>query len=219
MLYDCLWVLYVAWITGLLSDNDMNFNYTTDMVSYYPWFLRKRAWTMYLISGVVVQEWWYMYRYAISLFYDCYTRNGLHLTELNHLQTTTQPPIASNTCSTVTLLGVGKKSLNNIPHQWCSDPMRMIHVWICYSTVLLVLYEAWIISDRGETPHRPQYDIQLYPGHAQLLTWPSEKRAWTMYLISGVVVQGKSYMYGCAILLFYEWYMRHGLLHSCQTTA
>ena len=37
-----------------------------------------------------------------------------------------------------------------------------------------------------------------------------EPRAWTMYHIRGVVVQGWWYMYGYSILLFYQCYMRYG---------
>ena len=40
-----------------------------------PWFLEKWAWTMYISSGVVVHAWWYMYRYAIPLFYEYYMRH------------------------------------------------------------------------------------------------------------------------------------------------
>ena len=227
---------------------------------------------MYLISGVVVQGWQYMYGCAIPLFYMCYSRHRL----LHSCQTTTWPFTTPRTWSAVTL-GFREKSLNNVPHQRCSCPRMMIHVWLCYPTVLWELYEVWITSDRGESPHRPQHDIQLHSGHAQLLLWffgekglnnvphqwgsdsrmmihvwiyyPTvlcvfygacitydrvnhltnksmtsnytkdmlscytefwKQRAWTMYLISGVVVQECWYMYGYAIPLFYECYMRHG---------
>ena len=62
----------------------------------------------------------------------------------------------------------------------------------------------------GGSPHIPHHDFQLHPRHAQLLPWFSDLGAWTMALNSSVVVQGWWYMYGHAIPLFYESYMRHG---------
>ena len=53
----------------------------------------------------------------------------------------------------------GKMSLYNVPHQWCSGPRKMIMVWICYLTVLCVLYEAWTTYDRGESPITPQSTV------------------------------------------------------------
>ena len=102
------------------------------------------------------------------------------------------------------------KSLNQAPHQWCSGTMIMTHVWICYPTVIWVLYEAWTISDRGGSPHTPLDDLQLHLRHAQLLPRFSKSRSWTVDLSSIVVVQGCSRMYGYAIPLLYECYMRHG---------
>ena len=103
------------------------------------------------------------------------------------------------------------KSLNNVPHQWCSGPRMLIHVWICYSTVLWVLYETWTTYDRGESPHRPHHNSNYTKNMLSCYTAGFQKqRAWIMYLISGVVVQGCWYMYGYAILLYYECYMRYG---------
>ena len=70
-------------------------------------------------------------------------------------QTTSLPPTTPRTCSAVTLFFWGGKSLYNVPHQWCSGPMKMTQVWICYPTVIWVLYKAWTTYGRGESPHRP----------------------------------------------------------------
>jgi hypothetical protein len=91
-------------------------------------------------------------------------------------------------------------------------PRLMIYVWICYPTVLWVLYEAWTMSDRGGSPHRPRHDIQIHPWHTQPWPWISEDpRAWTMILIIGIVVQGWWRMYRYGIPLFDECYMKHEL--------
>ena len=74
------------------------------------------------------------------------------------------------TCSAV-ILGFVTKSLNHGRHQWCSGPRMMIQVGICYTTVIWVLYEACTTSDRDRSPHRPLYNLELHPRHAQLLPW------------------------------------------------
>ena len=128
------------------------------------------------------------------------------------------------TCSDVTVV-FGKKSLNNVPHLWYSGVtlfMRVIwvmdHLWQddgtsmdVISHCLWVLYEAWTMSDRGESPHIPMNDLQLHPWHAQLLPWFSIPGAWTMHLVSTAVVKGWWYMYVYAITLFHECCMMHGL--------
>ena len=59
----------------------------------------------------------------------------------------------------------------------------MIQVLIYYSTHLWVLYEAWITSWRGGSPHSQQYDLfQLYPSHDHLLHWLWDPKSWTIYL-------------------------------------
>ena len=68
--------------------------------------------------------------------------------------------------------------------------------------------------DRGGSPPRPHHDLQLHPRHAQLLPWISEPRAWTMDLISGIVVQWWWCRYGYGIPPYHEYHMRHG---SCLT--
>ena len=116
------------------------------------------------------------------------------------------PPTMPNESSPVTLV-LSPTSLNHAPHQCCSDPMMMVHVRICYLTVLLVLYGACTTSDKGESPHIPQHDLQLHPGHTQLLPWFSDKRDCMIYLMSPIVAQGRWCRCGYAIPLFYEcWY-------------
>ena len=100
-------------------------------------------------------------------------------------------------------------NLNHGPHQWSSGLGMMPQAWIYYPTVWWVLYESWTTSDsRGGSPHIPWHDHKLNTRHTQLLSWILEPRAWTMDLISGVVVQWWWGTYGYAIPLFYECYMR-----------
>ena len=123
-------------------------------------------------------------------------------------QTTSWPPSTPQIWSSVTLV-VGSKSLNHLPRQCCSGPRMMLDVWIYYHTYLWVLYEPWTMSDRGGSRHRSHYDLHHHLRHSQMWPWFSEPWGWTMFLISGVVVQGWWCRYGCAISLFYESYMRH----------
>ena len=124
-------------------------------------------------------------------------------------QTTPWLPTTPLTCSAITLI-YRQKFLHNVTHQWCSGPRKMVLLWISYPTFLWVLHELWTTSDWGGSPNRPQHDVQLYQRHAQLLPWLAERRAWTMYISSCVVVQRWWYMYGYAILLVYECCMMHG---------
>ena len=129
-------------------------------------------------------------------------------------QTMIWPWTSPQTCSAVTLdIGTNRLKIQG-PHQWCSGsgPRMMIPGWIWYASILLVLYETWTMSDRGESSHRPPHDLQLHPRHTQLLPWILEEpRAWTMLLISGVVVHGWWHRYGYAIAPLYECSMRHGI--------
>ena len=59
----------------------------------------------------------------------------------------------------------------------------MIHVRIGYVTCLWVLYVVWATPGRGGSPHRPKYDLQLHPRHAQLfccLLEDQELEPWTL---------------------------------------
>ena len=106
----------------------------------------------------------------------------------NTPQTTTWPQTTPQTRSDVPL-DIIPKSLNNDHHQWYSGLRMMTQVWICYPTISWMLYESWSTSDRGGSPHRPPHDHKLHTRNAQLLPWILYPRAWTMILISGVVVQ------------------------------
>ena len=83
-------------------------------------------------------------------------------------QITTWPQTTPRTCSAVTL-DIGTKIMKHGPHQWCSGPMMMMQVWICYPTILGV----WTASDMGGSPHRLHHmtinytpDIlSCYPGY------------------------------------------------------
>ena len=122
------------------------------------------------------------------------------------LQTTTCPQTTPQTCSVVTL-DIGRKSLNNYPHQWCSGPRTMTQVWIWYLTISWVLYVSWSMSTRSGSPYRQLHDHKPHPRHDQLLPWKLETRAWIMDLISGVVVQRWWYSYVYGIPPFHECYM------------
>ena len=157
-----------------------------------PWVSELRTWTMDLVSGVVVQGWWCRYVCAIPPLATIMWVMNYIWQGCNTPQTTAWPQNTPQIRLAVTL-DIGIKSLNHIPHQWCSGPRMMIPVWTCYPTIILVLYKACTTSDRGGSPNRPQYDFQLHPRHTQLLPWTLEQIvSSTMYLVSGVfiVVQG-----------------------------
>ena len=163
---------------------------------------------MDLISGVVVQGWWYMYRYAIPVFYGCYMR-AWTIPDRGRSSHRPQHDLQPHPRHAQLL-------------SWFSEPRRTwtMHLisgivvqrqWYMYGYVVPLFYEcymrAWIMPNRGGSPYRPQH----HPRHAQLLLRFSESRVWTIYLIIGVVIQGWWYMYhGYAIPLFYVCYMRHG---------
>jgi len=106
-------------------------------------------------------------------------------------------------------LNIGTKSLDHGPRHWYWGPRTITQVWKCYPTISWVLYEECNTSNGCRSPPRLQYDHKLHPGHNQLLPWILEPRAWTMDLISGIVVQGWWCMYGYGIPLFHECYMSH----------
>lgn len=132
-----------------------------------------------------------MYGYAIPLLCECYMGHGLHLTEVGNpyiphhdLQLS---PRHAQLLRCFTLL-LGTKSLNHAPQQWHSDPRRMIHVRICYLTVLLISHEARTTSDRGGKPHTSPQDLQLHPRHDHLLHRFLEPRALTLHHSGDIVV-------------------------------
>ena len=142
--------------------------------------LETRAWTMDLISCVVVQHEDTCMDMISHCLWECYEactmsdRGGSpHISPYDfQLQT--------RICSDV-MKSFLAKSLNYRPCQWCSGQMMMIPVWTCYPTVIWVVYmRQGAMSDRGGPPHRPQYDFQLHPGHAQLLPWILEQGAWNI---------------------------------------
>ena len=169
----------------------------------------EKSWSFYLISGIVVQGQWCRYEYTIPLFNEYYMRYGPRLTGVTH---PTEHTMTSNyTPDMISCYqDVGPKRKIHPPHQWYRCPMTVIYFWVCYPSILWVLYEAWATSDRGGSPHILLNDLQLHSWHHQLLTWFLVPRAWTMHLISYIVVQGWWYMYVYAPPLFYECYMRHG---------
>ena len=118
-----------------------------------PCILEPRAWTMYFISGFVVQRWWYLYGYAIRLFCECVMMHGQHLIWLGN-------PRGDSMTSNYTLdmfrgfVAFWNQELEPCIHQWGNSPRSMRNVWICYHTVLYVFYKAWTTFDRGGYPHR-----------------------------------------------------------------
>ena len=67
------------------------------------------------------------------------------------------------------------------------------------------------MSNMDVSPHRPRHDLQLHPGHDQLLPWILESRAWTMDLVGSVVGHVWRHSYGHGIPTFYECYVSHEL--------
>ena len=143
------------------------------MIRCYPgcWNQEFEPCTSSVISGVVVQGWWVRYEYAIPLCYYCYMRYGPHLTEVDH-------PTADRPHHDLQL---HHKHAQMLP--WFSEPRAWtIHLtndvvvqgwWHMYGyTIPLfwVLYEAWITSDRGGSPHSWRHDVKLYPRHTQVVT-------------------------------------------------
>ena len=91
LFYECYMSMrYRPNLTGVdrPTANSMMPNYTTDMLRPLPWFSDSRAWTMYLISGVVVQWWRHLYGCTVPLFYECYVRHVPCLTGVDHQKTT-----------------------------------------------------------------------------------------------------------------------------------
>ena len=111
-------------------------NYVPDMITCYPGYRNEELEPFNSISGIVVQEWWYMYWYAIIRFYECYMRDGSRLIggvsphrprhhlrlHLRHAQLLPFDLVIS-------------KSLNYVPHQWCSGPRMMAQVCVLCPTV------------------------------------------------------------------------------------
>ena len=85
----------------------------------------------------------------------------------------------------------------------------MIRVWICYHTVLWLLFQACTILDRNNSPHRPHHELQLHPRYAKMRPWFWDPRYWTMHIISWRVGERWCYMYGYDVQLFYEYHTRH----------
>ena len=94
--------------------------------------------------------------------------------------TTISPPTTPQTCSAVTL-DIRTKSMDLI-----SGVRIMTHVWICCPIVLWVYYmryrphlmgvdqptnHSMTSNYTSGSPHRQQYQLQLYPIDAQLLPW------------------------------------------------
>ena len=78
------------------TDHCMTSNYTpASMLSCYPGFHNQEVEPCTSISGVVVQEWWYMYEYALSLSYECYLKYILCLPGVD-CHTDTDHNITSN---------------------------------------------------------------------------------------------------------------------------
>ena len=153
----------------------MTSNYTPDMLSCYPeyWNEELELWSP------SIMEWSKDNYLDIDMLSHCFMSD---IWVIDYVwqrwippQTIAWPPTVPQTYSAVVTLNIGtKKNLNHGPHQWCSGLRTMMQVWICYPTVIWVLYESWTTSDRGGSPHRPQHNHKLYPRHTQLLPWKLE---------------------------------------------
>ena len=167
MLYE---VLTKSDRCGSPTDHSIKFYCNQDMLRCCPGIVGwLRAWTMHIISGIVVQGWWYIYEYDIRLFHENYKRYGPRMIwvdlPIDHCMTSNYNSDMLNCYP-----GFQNPELDHIPHQWCCGSRMMTKVlWICYHTIWWVLYETWTMSDSGGLPHRPLYDFQLHLRHTQLL--------------------------------------------------
>ena len=176
---------------------------------------------MYIISDILVQEWWHRYGYTSPLFFQYYIRHGPFLTgvddSIDHIITSNYTTYLffcvlyeawtaydkgelphrpqhhlqlHQKHDQMFTLVLRIQSWNRIPYQWYSGPRLMTHVWICHPTVLWGGFDAWTTPDRGGLPHRQQHHLQLHLRQGQMLPWFLYYWAWSIYLISGIVIQG-----------------------------
>ena len=89
-----------------------------------------------------------------------------------------------------------------------SGPRIMIHVWICYPTVLWVLYEGMYHVWQGRMTPQSIISPPTTPKTCSAVTLVIGTKS--MDIIIGLVVQGWWHGYGYAVPLFYECYMRYG---------
>ena len=193
-------MLYEAWTT---SDRGGSFPIPSHNHKLHPgytqlltWILEPGAWTMDLISGVVVQWCWCRYGYSIPPFHECFMRHGPHLIGVDH--PTDHHMITNYTLDTLSCypgywntgflelwsssLVLGSKDNNPdmymISYHSISVIWGMKYVWLGWITPQTTiwpqttpLYELLTIFDRDGPPPRPPHDLQLNPRHTQLLPW------------------------------------------------
>ena len=151
-----IWGIGHVW-QGLITPQTTAWPPTTPQIcsAVFFWILEPRAGTMHLIIGIVVQEWWHRYGYSIPLLYECYMSVSWGMAHIWHgwitPYITIWPPTSHHTSSPVTQI-FGTNNLNHAPHQWCSSPRMMVQVWICYPTVIWVVYDAFITSYISGSP-------------------------------------------------------------------
>ena len=92
-----------------------------------------------------------MYGYSVPPFSECYTRNEQYLTGVE------SPMYHSMTSNYAQVVHKFLKLIPQIMHLISSVVVQGVCIY--QSTVLGVLYEAQIMSDRGGQPHRQQYDL------------------------------------------------------------
>ena len=174
MLSYCLMSVFETWITydgtgrGDTPRHDLQLHPRNAQLIYY--VLWSRAWTMYIIIGVVIQVWWYLYVFDIQPFYECYMRHGSCLTGLDHL---IDHGMTSNYIPDI--LNCYPRYMNQELEPWASSVVQWSRDDITCMDILLhhvmSVYEAWTTSDRVWSPHTPRHELQLQPRHDQLLLW------------------------------------------------
>ena len=126
------WVFGEVWITFDRSWSPHRPQYYLQLHPWHtqmvPWFSKRRTWTMYLSSHLVVQGWWHRYGYATPLFYGCYTRHGSCLTGVITPRPLRDLQIHPGHAQLLPGFFRKEKILNNVYHQWYSGPSKMIHV-------------------------------------------------------------------------------------------
>ena len=83
------WVCYESWSTfdrgGSSHRPPHDYKPHLRDAQLLPWIFKPRAWTMLIISGAVVQGWWFRYGYGIPPVHDCYMSHEICLPGLDQV--------------------------------------------------------------------------------------------------------------------------------------
>ena len=166
-LYYVCYRRHVSHLTGVDHPTYYNItsSYTWDIVSCDPGYWNQEL--QPCTSSVI--EWsklgWIFYPTVLWVLYETWTTSDRGVSpHIPHHHLQLHPWHAH-----LLPLFLEPRAGKHIPHQWCSCPIIMTQILICYPTVLGVLYETWTMSDTGGSPHRPLYDLQPHLMHHHLL--------------------------------------------------